>query len=1026
MPWLEDDPAAQKWQTAFANALRLRIPAKQLTHPVEELASQYPLPGRHVAEILLQHKARKRSAEDPLLFQYAKQLLKGGQIAISDLLLAMLPGSQLHNGDHDSSQLQLTAVLPTCEERLLLLLGELSMAGGLSKASETTAGTAAALGKWMRAASEHESQKQLESSDLHTVPATSQGIYNALARLVISVFGKQAFRLVTNHSWWRTARPSLVSQMQTFDVQVLQWIQSPMSGQLQALSRLPPFLELDLDGRPVLSHEQVMSTLLQAANVPTARSRAGLFIWLNACLCGRPMTDDLTMLGHLQARYAGDNQTLTVQLLHAAFDVLTSAQLNGERPHDVNVIRSFICNKVPLLLAIICSFTGQIVMETCVQTAFLSIGMDPIPPISAGSSEATDMLKRTRLDFCQACVLHGVITENVSASISQTAPTPTKTAKLSKEALLAKQLNNLGAFEQLAGHLGKMDGNAGAVSGCIVELINQLSSNKDTMVLKNVCNVLIRHVHNMDIVLQYAQPAAVLMPLCALLKDWQHDQDQAEFAPEYEEFAAVLLFTLAIIHRYDIDLASTGVDISNAFVANVLGGASRSNALSELSEQQSQQLEKWQEGLFATDDQGEASGIGDDVMRNCPPQAFYGLVPALFEQSVLACKANVLKVQVFRSGLELLLEPFLLPSLATGLSWVAGHSWEDHGDVDILLQLLEKLLQPAGSSPEIKAMHRAVLSIVAEPLKHSLKDLARKRPDKQAASPMIEELEKLAGSRRTCFGRLSEVQEWNAHGGLDQCVHAAVQDLTAWAHSVTTVPPPRYPPRLLDTTCQVLGSNKVLDALVGEIRNASLADISVTLDVCASMVSGPGSWSDLLRHQLMLRVSDTGSMLSSTSDNAVALVRLSRSVEAQLAVPAALQLPAQQHEDQMMRELGLADAAVGVTSGENGGQATQLLGMDLDAALGGEMGASGDPMQGFSAMSAGEMQAGQPDDFLKDLDIAVQQQQQEQSQQQQQLSSDQTVDLDAGDEQPSADDDIFAGLDMSGDMADFGDDDLGF
>ena len=38
------------------------------------------------------------------------------------------------------------------------------------------------------------------------------------------------------------------------------------------------------------------------------------------------------------------------------------------------------------------------------------------------------------------------------------------------------------------------------------------------------------------------------------------------------------------------------------------------------------QLLKWLEGLFATDENGETGGISDDVMGKCPPQAFYQLV----------------------------------------------------------------------------------------------------------------------------------------------------------------------------------------------------------------------------------------------------------------------------------------------------------------------------------------------------------------------------------------------------------------
>ena len=58
-----------------------------------------------------------------------------------------------------------------------------------------------------------------------------------------------------------------------------------------------------------------------------------------------------------------------------------------------------------------------------------------------------------------------------------------------------------------------MQGNAGAISGCIVESVNNLCISKDVMALKSVCNELAKRIPNIDIVMQYAQPSMLLMPL---------------------------------------------------------------------------------------------------------------------------------------------------------------------------------------------------------------------------------------------------------------------------------------------------------------------------------------------------------------------------------------------------------------------------------------------------------------------------------------------------------------------------------
>jgi len=388
-------------------------------------------------------------------------------------------------------------------------------------------------------------------------------------------------------------------------------------------------------------------------------------------------------------------------------------------------------------------------VEPCIQTAFLSIAMDPIPPISAGSMESTDTLKRTRLDFLQACALHGVVSDStISSVLQEPIPGLPKVMKYTKEGLLSSCMSNIGRLEPLTAELQSTHGNVGAISLCIVDLIGTLCASKDTMSLKCACNILIKRISNMDIILQYTRPDTLLVPLLMLLKDWVHDQDQSEFTPAYEEFASALLFALAVLHRYGLTSEELGLAEAEIFVFEIMGETSAPTALSILNQEQNQQLAKWLEGLFATDDQGETSGISDEVMRQCPPQAFYRLVPALFEQSVMACKSGHLTVATFKSGLELLLEPFLLPSLVGGLNWLVSHSWEDHGDVDILLQVLDKLLKPSSSSAETQAMHRAVLAIVANPLERSLQDLLRKRSDRPVAIGMVKLLRNSADSTR--------------------------------------------------------------------------------------------------------------------------------------------------------------------------------------------------------------------------------------------------------------------------------------
>jgi hypothetical protein len=81
--------------------------------------------------------------------------------------------------------------------------------------------------------------------------------------------------------------------MLSFDTHVLLVMHSQLAGRLQALTAVPPFIKTDAEGRPIFTDEQIMSFI---PDLPIENSRAGLFIWLNACLCARPLTDDLSML----------------------------------------------------------------------------------------------------------------------------------------------------------------------------------------------------------------------------------------------------------------------------------------------------------------------------------------------------------------------------------------------------------------------------------------------------------------------------------------------------------------------------------------------------------------------------------------------------------------------------------------------------------------------------------------------------------------------------------------------------------
>ncbi|KAF2770130.1 Med5-domain-containing protein [Teratosphaeria nubilosa] len=802
-------------------------------------------------------------------------------------------------------------------------------------------------------------------------------------------------------------------------------MQSHLGGRLQALAGIPPFVETNADGRPIITGQQIVECV---SDVPVIHTKAGLYVYLNSCLCARPLTNDLSMLGYLQARYNGDNQTLAVDLLTASFDVLANALLRKERNEDLRLIRSFICNKIPTLLAMLSGYLAPMTAESCIQMAFIgNISMDVLPPISAGDKEIREILKRTRLEFLQACALFGLVTESTIATITQEPITLPKIARYNKDGLVAQCSSNLARFDGLLEELKAMQGNAAAIAGCLVQVVNNLCSSKDTMSLKGVCNSLIKHVPDMDIVLQYAQPGDVVYPLAVLLHDWAHDQDQTEFTPSYEEFASILLFTLAFIHRYSITKSDVPALSAGNFVFTLIQNITSAGGLSD---EQNGQLSKWIDGLFATDEHGETSGISDEVMRQCPPQDFYRLVPSLFEQSLLACRSGLLSIPVFKGGLELLLEPFLLPSLIGGLSWLTRHSFEDHGDADVLLQVLDKLLKPPGSSQDTQAMHKAVLVMVAVPLTRSLQDLGRKRPDKKAAAVGLIEILKPYTQQviqRTSKASRSELLGWiegatngdTARSGLIRTVQSSVSALTSWMQGN---PPPAYTHRLILAAIEVCGTGNVLSALVEVLKNLTASGSGAqALDVCAAIICAPSApvsvrSSASLRDELQLTIANTDGILEKPLDSAEALVRLARRVETQLTMPQLAQLPIalpiqEQSTDQIMQDLGLTTetgAAVGtdaIDAGQTNAADTAVpdfTAADLAGIASGDNAVGNAAQNDMSGMPASG--TGMSMDF-EDFHIGATGAQQPQP----------------NEGQINPDEDIFAGLEMSnmGDIEDF-------
>jgi mediator of RNA polymerase II transcription subunit 5 len=407
--------------------------------------------------------------------------------------------------------------------------------------------------------------------------------------------------------------------------------------------------------------------------------------------------------------------------------------------------------------------------------------------------------------------------------------------------------------------------------------------------------------------LLFDKPTTILQPLCDLLDNWHYDEDQVEYQPVYEEFGSVLLLVLSFVYRYNLTTADLGVRSSSSFVAKVLDQGHLSRAMDTLTEQEQSNLDGWIRGLF----DNESGGLGDELMSSCPPQDFHLLVPTLFHHIVLACSTNNLPEESLKGGLELFVEPFLLPSLIPAITWLSSHLWESRGDANAVLQILSALItNPASTSNNIEAsqMLNSIINVIAKNLEHSLRWLQRAEPQRQDVEPLSKALRSNLGWERRGASEHTELESWTstAGGGLAMAVKNTIGGLVQWgANPGINASPANYTHRQVLVGLKLLGSKRLLGAIIDEVKAQDEAgNGSIVLDVATALVCSPDalSWNQTpgidilgdgtsiaplqrrvtLREALKIEAENAPKLHKTDAVHAETAIRLHRRVEAQM------------------------------------------------------------------------------------------------------------------------------------------------
>lgn len=162
----------------------------------------------------------------------------------------------------------------------------------------------------------------------------------------------------------------------------------------------------------------------------------------------------------------------------ASFDILANAVFRNEGGKDAHLLKSFLVNKVPLLLCLL--FLREPTFDTnasefCITEALSQVDTSVFPTASLMFDESRSnnpYTESVREEFCTACALHGLVqrehVERILGELSMSYEPSLE--KYSKEKLVQDCLADAEKVQGLIRELEKMDGNVGAVCQALVEV----------------------------------------------------------------------------------------------------------------------------------------------------------------------------------------------------------------------------------------------------------------------------------------------------------------------------------------------------------------------------------------------------------------------------------------------------------------------------------------------------------------------------------------------------------------------------
>jgi len=165
---------------------------------------------------------------------------------------------------------------------------------------------------------------------------------------------------------------------------------------------------------------------------------------------------------------------MATDLIIASFDILANALYLNESTQTMNCLKSFLTNKIPVLLTQLATPLYEMSPELCITQALGHIDLNAFPALSQGFDDllgANNALADVRQDFLNACALHGLIpTGTIERLLGETPMQGPPATKYVKQDLISQWKENLDKVNMYIDELENMDGNAGAIVVAITEV----------------------------------------------------------------------------------------------------------------------------------------------------------------------------------------------------------------------------------------------------------------------------------------------------------------------------------------------------------------------------------------------------------------------------------------------------------------------------------------------------------------------------------------------------------------------------